>query len=113
MMDATELLVDGHHGIYTYHELARRYPVFVQEGEEYILLDSKLAKSPEYDADLSNVFHPDNDSWCENIDHFSPLYIKSDKGEFWLVDSRDGDLFAVHPDAEWNEETETYELKGE
>lgn len=112
-MDATILLVDGHHGVYTYNELVQRFTVYVECHDKYIQLASKLSLDPQWEGvDSSSVFHPDTEDWCENIDELEPLFVKDEDGRPWRVESVDGDLYAVNPMATWDESEDVYVLDG-
>lgn len=112
-MDATILLVDGHHGIYAYNELVRRFTVYVKCHDKYIQLANKLSLDPQWKGvDPSGVFHPDTDGWCENIDWLEPLFVQGEDGRSWRVESIDGDLWAINPMATWDEDEEAYVLNG-
>ena len=110
------LLVDSAAGIYTYDSLVTRYPVYVGEDNRKPLAEW-LASNPDFlDETVDTVFHPDNEHWCDNIDTIENhgLYVQhTESGEFWRVESVDGDIFAVNPAAEWSDETETYILPGD
>lgn len=114
-MDTMQLLIDSHHGIYAYDVLRQSYPLFIRT-VTYEPLETYLAKHRDYfgDEELRSIFHPDNDQWCENIDYLEShgLYVQHENGSFWPVQSIDGDIWAINPDAEWNDETETYTLEG-
>ena len=98
--NATIELVDSHHGIYAAHELACRYPLFGESGVEQ---DREALKAQ---------FHPDNPENCENIEYLFPrLFVKElESGALWRIEWHEGDIIAVHPEAQWNEEIDGYEF---
>lgn len=103
-MDNKILLVDSCHGVYTWHNLASRYPLFV--GNKHIPLAEYLLTSMP-DETIETVFHPDNPQWCENIDYMNYIYVQNNDGTFWLV-QQDEDIWAINPEAVWSEEEEDY-----
>jgi len=100
------LLVNSSMGIYAYHDLAVMYRLFVGNKTLEEFFDGEST---------DRVFHPDNSDWCENIDwaENNGLKVEDNQGILWRVESIDGDIWAIHPDAEWHEEDETYLIKEE
>jgi hypothetical protein len=111
-------LIDGASGIYAYDELVRRYSVLVEtdfEGRtiykplnEY-LTDYGRAFPEDKVETLETVFSPDNADYLDNIVDFEDkLFIRGDNGIYYRVVSDNGDIYAVDPRAEYDEETDTY-----
>ena len=105
------LLIDGASGIYSYHELINNYPLYLENGVidkngnvEYIKIENRL----EGNDCTEGLFHPDNEEYCDNIDYYEPLYVKKDNGEYWRVESIDGDIFAINPKAIWSDTEDCY-----
>ena len=95
----TKLLVDGCHGVYCWKNLAERYPLFKEDG------------SPLTEEELSSLKGED---WPEAVDFLEPLYVRQDErsnSPLWLI-YQDGDIWAVHPDAEWSDEEEWFVFGG-
>ena len=113
---AMQLLVDGSAGIYAYHSLVNRYLVYVFGAHGMQRLSEWMKTRADFDyLDLDNIFHPDNGEWCENIDYLTiteSLYVyDTDTHLYWFIESIDGDIWAIHPEAEWNDTSEQWELK--
>lgn len=97
--DLMLFLVDSAHGIYAWHNLATRYPLFDENGNR---------------LNLEKEFHPDNEEWCENIEWFSQnVYVKNKETDsLWQVEqSEHGDIWAINPLAVWNDDNQEYELE--
>ena len=113
--DVINLLVDGSAGVYAYSSLAKRYPLFI---DSHTGRHTDLAEHLKNDAyigeeSIESVFDPDNEFYCENIDWLTcnnTLCVKHDNGEYWRVESIDGDIFAVNPKASWNDDIDNYEI---
>lgn len=106
------LLVDSRHGVYTYDTLVKTYPLFMAEDDKYIPLLDWMSSRADFDGETpETVFHPDTENWSENVDcieYRNQLCIKTNAGEYWQVQSIDGDIWAINPSAEWSDETEEY-----
>jgi hypothetical protein len=111
-------LIDGAVGIYAYDELVRRYKVLVEtdfEGRtiykplgEY-LTDYNRAYSELRPEFPETIFSPKNDVYLDNIVDFEDkLYVRGDNDIYYRVVSDNGDIYAVDPRAEYDEETDTY-----
>jgi hypothetical protein len=112
-------LIDGANGIYAYNELVSRYKVLVEtefEGrtiykplDEY-LTDYNRAYSEELRPEFpETVFSPKNDVYLDNIVSFEDkLFVRGDNGIYYRIVSDNGDIFAVDPRAEYDEESDTY-----
>jgi hypothetical protein len=111
-------LIDGASGIYAYNELVSRYKILVETDFEgrtiYRPLDEYLADynraypklRPEFPE---TVFSPKNDVYLDNIVDFEDkLFVRGDNGIYYRVVSDNGDIYAVDPRAEYDEETDTY-----
>ena len=85
--------MDGHHGIHCYQQLAIRYKLYKEDG------------SPLPREDLDGLKGED---WCEWIDWMDDIYTMSLSDELYRVESIDGDIWGIHPDAQWDDEQETY-----
>ena len=96
MEDTQLILVDDHNGIYSWYELAIRYYLHDSEGKEI--------------TGLAKKFHPDNENWMDEVDYYDSngLYVEND-GKLWPV-SQDGDIWAINPNAVWNDLEECYQL---
>jgi len=63
------------------------------------------------EAQNEELGYDDNEDWCENIEYIeyhNQLRVKNGNGTFWEVQSIDGDIFAINPLAEWDDEMEGY-----
>jgi hypothetical protein len=111
-------LIDGARGIYAYNELVSRYKILVETDFEgrtiYRPLDEYLAdynraypeNRPEFPE---TVFNPKNDIYLENIVDFEDkLFVRGDDNIYYRIVSDNGDIFAVNPRAEYDENTDTY-----
>ena len=111
-----ELLVDNHAGVYSYHTLAQQYPLYVTDevitGYRYIDLATYLDRRADMEGEtIQTVFHPENEEWCENVEYLQShniLAVQADNGDYWTVDAIDGDLWAINPNAVWDDSAETY-----
>ena len=111
-----ELLVDNHAGVYSYHNLAQQYPLYVTDevitGYRYIDLATYLSRRADMEGEtLETVFHPENEEWCENVEYLQShniLAVQADNGDYWTVDAIDGDLWAINPKAVWDASAKTY-----
>jgi hypothetical protein len=95
MENARELLVDDHHGVYMIKELVERYPLYSYKGDLH---------EPE------EFLEGDE---CEAWDHIQGvrgIYVKDNEDRLWSVEFEDGGIWAFHPDAVYNEETDAWEL---
>jgi len=104
-------LVSNQNGIYSYYILAKNYRLFLATG----YADGKPLYT-EYNEDKAKKdFHPDNEQWCDSIDWAENygLSIKDEDGSFWRVESIEGDIYAINPNAEWDEDEDAYILKDE
>jgi len=102
-LEPMELLVDGHHGIYCWQRLATLYAA---DRFELTFYDH----TPALDILANGLFDPHTEDYCDNMDWFcDDVTIKLD-GLTYTVEQIDGDIFAVHPDAEWNEYNESYRM---
>jgi hypothetical protein len=84
-------LVDGANGIYCWRVLTERLAVFKEDGAALT------------DEEVKGL---QGEDFCEWLDWLGDLYVE-DAGVRWLL-YQDGDIFAVHPDAEWSDEEEWY-----
>ena len=112
-------LVNCQHGVYNYHVLSTNYIdnlcVYLGDGK-YQLLSEFISNNLEYNEEtIETIFNPENEGYCENIDHIErsyPLHIlNSDNGLYYRVECIEGDLWAIHPEAEYCEEEDTYTLE--
>jgi hypothetical protein len=97
--DAMQFLVDSANGIYAWYRLAKNYPLFDENGNRWY---------------LEKEFNPDNEEWAENVEWFSDRIFVSnqDTGYLWRIEqSEHGDIWAINPNAIWNEENQEYELE--
>src|SRR5574340_480436 len=108
-------LVSSQNGVYCYHVLAKNFPLFVgfTGGKKQELSDFLLNNSDVMGAayTLETVFNPDNPGWCENIDYLERLglFVQSAMDEtFWRIESIEGDIWAINPCAEWDDEADNY-----
>lgn len=122
MSHATMTIITEDSGIYAYHHLATFYGehLYVDTYDGYRPFLEWLAEgqmdlmTPDFeDAHTAEgIFHPDNPEWMENVEFVRwsyPLAVKID-GDFWHLESEDGALIAVNPDAMWNDEIEAWVL---
>ena len=93
-MDSTILLVDGIYGVNSVTKLVSEY-----ETRLYIVESPRGEKLPLTDTSYIDEVITDGD-----------LYARSNTGEFWRVEFNDGDIIAVHPDAEWCDRCGQYEM---
>lgn len=101
----TIILVDGIHGIHTVQFLLQNYKdnLYVDQLPDYY----------ERVSDLIDIDNPENtdyddfeDAICKGI-----VYVRNDHdGRYYSVAFSDGDIIAIHPDAEWNDFLGYYEL---
>jgi len=110
-----ELLIDGVAGIYAYNELVSRYTVYTYRDipKEYEKLEDTLKREAlnnpeEKPREIDTIFNPDNDEFIENIEDFTNNLYVSIEGTFYSIESENGDIFATHPDADYEEETDSY-----
>jgi hypothetical protein len=97
--EPTQELVDSHHGIYAWQSLAQRYPLYYENGDPITKRDKR---------DLINTDDPD---YWDTIAYLeSELHVKHKNGELWRIEQHDGDIIAIHPDAEWNDYLNCYRL---
>jgi len=100
-MEVQTLLVDSCHGIYAWKSLAERYPLFRENGEP--ISDTLKAELIDVDAeDYLDVIEYE----CDEI------YVQHESGLFYHVQQLDGDIWAIHPDAQWSETFESYYVVG-
>ena len=98
---ATVELVDNAAGIYAADTLVARNNLFDCSGELFS------------NARLREELHPDNREYCENIDHYfyeTGIYAKDSYGILWRCEFWEGDIICVHPNAEWNDDLNAWEL---
>lgn len=115
------LLINSATGVYNYHSLILRYPVLVDVGGEVIPIANWLCKQTGFEEEtLATLFHPDNEHYCDNIEHFDTsqdtLMVKEGgKGlwDWWAVECIEGDIWAINPEADWDEEKNTWVLGAE
>jgi len=100
-MDAQKLLITDAAGIYAWKELAEGYQLFWECGEP--IGDDVKAALIDVDAE---------DYWDDVTYWMDDLYVKDDSGLLWSL-YQDGDIWAIHPDAEWSDETEWYYMPSE
>ena len=92
-------LVNSAHGIYTYYVLACNYTLTDDMG-------GRLESCKE-------DFNPDTcEEWMDSIDYDEP-HVQMSVGDNWRVESIEGDLYAINPSAEWDEERGEYVLTKE
>ena len=101
-MEPLELLVDSHHGIYCWQRLVEMY-----DAPEYNL---KFSQLPDEAENYHRLFDPLNEQYCENIDWFCDDVEITLGGLVYRVEQLDGDIFAIHPNAEWSEYLQEYRL---
>jgi hypothetical protein len=116
MNDTQKLLVDCVHGINAWHNLASRYPLYVQPKhngpfetfETWLQNNSDIMEG----ATLQTVFHPDNEDYCENIEYMDKLNlsVQNDSGSYWRIEQSEGDIWAINPLAVWSDDLDAYEL---
>lgn len=94
-MNATILLVDGHHGIYAWKTLAESTKLYHEDGTELSRDDIDGLKSEDF---------------CEHLDWIGDVYVQALDGNLWRVE-QDGDIWAVHPDAGWSEDEDCWLLE--
>jgi hypothetical protein len=119
MSDAQLLLVDSAHGVYAWHSLVTRYPLFVSDGPltrgQYVPFGEWLAaRACMVNETIETVFHPDNEESSENIEYCAYnniLAVQNSDGSFWRIEQGDGDIWAINPLAVWNDETDSYEVQ--
>lgn len=90
-MEPTYELVSSQAGIYAQESLATNYPLFTERGEPY------PAK------DIAILLDADNEEYWEVLE-YEPAYVKQESGTLYRVEFREGDIIAVHVDAEWSED---------
>jgi hypothetical protein len=105
-------LVDCATGIYNWHSLATRFPLYVFSDKNEGLLDAWLMNhSDSMDGvTTETVFHPDTKDFTLEYLTYGPytLRVLNDDLEYWHVVEIEGTLWAINPLAEWNEAEDTY-----
>ena len=99
---AMSLLVDGAQGIYAWHSLVTRYELVNKDGEPITEIEGQP---------LAEAMHPDDENWGENADGLKDRLearVKGSDGKLWRIEQIEGDIWAIHPDAEWDETQDTY-----
>lgn len=113
--EATICVVDGAHGIYAWDSLVSRYPLFVLVEDDYIPFEIWMKSTDGFkDETLKTVFHPDNEYWCENIDTMNnqSLKLMYSAYSYWDIhQGESGDIFAVNPGAEWDDDADWFILR--
>lgn len=107
--NAVELLIDGIAGIYSYNELINRYTVYSETPDGYEKFSDRIERDNKAlgRADtLETIFNPDNPG--NLLRYFRGKLYVSIEGVFYSVVSIDGDIFAVHPDAIYDPDEDTY-----
>lgn len=93
--DPAHCIIDGANGIYTPQAFATSYVVIGSEFDDAMTI---CASGPD---------HPDYwDAWSEITDAATVEGMSGIKWSVYLGES--GDVFAVHPDAEWSDEDEWF-----
>ena len=106
--DATIELVSDIHGINAASYLASDIPLYTDYGQgtgNYIKLKG-----------LESDFDPDTVDSLESIDHrfyTVGLYVRDTDGTYWRIEWHEGSIIAVHPEAVWNDDTESYCFESE
>lgn len=90
-----KLLVDSHHGVYTYKVLAESYPLFHDNGKPFTK------------SQVGTLLDVDDEYYWDDVEMLEP-YVRDNDGKLWRVESIEGDLFAIHPDAEWSDYLAAY-----
>lgn len=107
-MNVSSLVVDGSFGVFSWNRLVEAYSasLFVENADTYIELESYLDGREDYkDESLETVFNPDNHLYCDNIDDLSDKLRLKVGDEYWKILQEDGDIFAIHQDAIWDEDS--------
>lgn len=122
MSTITKALVNSAHGIYAAEVLSQTHELLflnnrivdesVKIGIEYYTpLKNCIEESFDgfEDETLDSIFNPTNDFFNENVDLIqSGLCRVNLNGEYWMVDTFDGEFYAVHPDAVWDHDKNEY-----
>lgn len=110
--DVQILLVDSNAGIYAFRNLSCNFPLFVNND---LSLSGWLLTRADFSDNINEVFNPDNIEWCENIEYLTTtesLSVKDDRGMHWRIEqSEHGDIWAINPNAEWNDDLDEWELE--
>ena len=100
--NAAICIVNGAHGVYTWHELATNYELFIELDEPTILNQWLIGRADMPDG-VCEVFNPDScDDWCDNVNYIDTtekLLVLIDGSLFEVFQGESGDIFAIHPDA--------------
>ena len=88
--DATCELVDSHHGIHALSVLVSTYP-------------DNLCDSAGNAISADDLAELAGDDGCEAFDWIEPHIRDDGSGVIHRIEWREGDLIAVHPDAEWSD----------
>ena len=91
--EATQFLIDSHHGIYVPQVFCQSYVLGTELDEAVTLIVEQ---------------GPDHESYWEAWEEV--LEGARVKGS-WTITQHEGDVFAVHPDAEWSDEEDWYVLR--
>lgn len=96
-MEAQNLLVDSHHGIYCWQVLAERFPLFRQNGE------------PISDTLKAELIDVDSEDYWDVVEYeCDEIYVRHESGLLYHIEQIEGDIWAIHPDAKWSETFENY-----
>jgi len=114
--DAQILLVGSATGIYAWHSLAARYPLFVSDGpitnNKYIPLEDWIERRADMaEETVGTIFNPDNDCSLENIEYcayHNILAVQNSDNAFWRIEQTDGDIWAINPEAIFDEATDAW-----
>jgi hypothetical protein len=113
--NAMEYLVNSQNGIYAWDVLLNNFKVYVNDNKPHELKNWLMNNSDKMDGEtIKTLFHPDNEHYCENIEFLNCgayyLSIIDKQGIHWTIDQIDGDIWAIHPMAKWDEDKETYTI---
>lgn len=98
-MEPQKLLITDAAGVYAWKQLAECYPLYWESGEP--IGDDVKAALMDVDA---------LDYWDGVTYWQDDLYVKDDDGLLWSL-YQEGDIWAIHPDAEWSDTLEAYYLR--
>ena len=97
-MENRELLIESGHGVYAWDILLKTYKLFI--GKEKIPFDAQYISSVIPGENMSTVFNPENENWCENVVYFEDkgLFVQLKNGSFAHI-YQDEDIWMIHPDS--------------
>lgn len=123
MTQVMQSIVNSAHGVYSASVLSETHALYFQNnriiessvkvGDDYFTPFKDCIES-EFDGfeneTTESFFHPENEYFHENLDYISNgmCRVMMDDKQLWEIIEHEGELYALNPKAQWNEETEEY-----